>query len=121
MFVIMGDYIQRFISLFLQFIAKMQEFPKSELAQKTKTFFEKTKKHLNSFHALHSSLKMDRLDYTFKFSTELVVVTLSLIVVAVNVFGSSHLASANNLFTKLLAYHPERNASLYNKTTTIRT
>jgi surface antigen len=122
MFVIMGDYIQRFISLFLQFIAKMQEFPKSELAQKTKTFFEKTKKHLSSFHALHSSLKMDRLDYTFKFSTELVVATLSLIIIGANVVGASRISSINNnLFSKLLSYHHDANAPLYAKTTTTST
>jgi LysM repeat protein len=101
-------------------VEKLGEARKS-VARKLKIVNQKINKHLNSFHALHSSLKMDRLDYTFKFSTELVVVTLSLIIVAVNVFGSSHLASANNLFTKLLAYHPDRNVSLYNKTTTIRT
>ncbi len=98
----------------------MREFRKS-VVRKFKAVNQKTNKHLTSFHALHSSLKMDRLDYTFKFSTELVVVTLTLIVVAVNAFGSVNMASANNLFTKLLAYHPEQNMALYSKTTTVRT
>jgi surface antigen/LysM repeat protein len=99
---------------------KLHEIRKS-VARKAKIVNQKINKHLSSFQALHSSSKMERLDYTFKFSTELVVVTLSLIIVGVNAFGSANLASANNLFTKLLAYHPEQNPNLYAKTTTVKT
>ncbi|MDB4940411.1 MAG: hypothetical protein JWO40_836 [Candidatus Doudnabacteria bacterium] len=99
---------------------KARGFGKS-VVRNVKFINQKLNKHLNSFHALHSSLKMDRLDYTFKFSTELVVVTLSLIVIGFNALGGTHLASANNLFTKLLAYHPQQNIALYNKTTAVKT
>ncbi len=98
----------------------INQFTKSA-ARKINTIATKINKHLSSFHALHSSLKMDRLDYTFKFSTELVVVTLSLLIIAINAFSGSHLASANNLLAKALALHPERNNQLYAKTTTIKT
>lgn len=65
---------------------------------------------------------MDRIDYTFKFSTELVVVTLSLLVIGVNAAGASTLSSFNsNMFGRLLAYHPKQNIGLYNKTTTVNT
>lgn len=101
-------------------LEKLREFSRT-VVRNAKIVNQRVNKHLSSFHALHSSLKMDRLDYTFKFSTELVVVTLSLIVIGFNSFGSAHLASANNLFTRLLAYHPEQNPNLYAKTTTIRT
>ncbi|GAC1413415.1 MAG: hypothetical protein NVSMB66_5330 [Candidatus Doudnabacteria bacterium] len=101
-------------------VEKMHEFRKS-IVRSTGIISQRINKHLSSFHALHSSLKMDRLDYTFKFSTELIVVALSLIVIGFNAFGSAHLATANNIYTRLLAYHPEKNPSLYAKTTTIRT
>ncbi len=115
-----GPFIQGYITLFEQLVKRLNESRKS-VARKLTIVNQRINKHLNSFHALHSSIKMDRLDYTFKFSTELVVVTLSLIIVAINVFGASHLASANNLFTRLLAYHPEKNPNLYAKTTTVKT
>lgn len=98
------------VELFKQFSRKIQSANK------------KITRHLTSFHAFHSSLKMDRIDYTFKFSTELVVVTLSLLVIGVNAAGASTLSSFNsNMFGRLLTYHPKQNIGLYNKTTTVNT
>lgn len=65
---------------------------------------------------------MDKIDYTFKFSTELVVATLSLLIIGVNAAGASTLSSFNsNMFGRLLTYHPKQNIGLYNKTTTVNT
>lgn len=65
---------------------------------------------------------MDNIDYTFKFSTELVVVTLSLLIIGVNFAGAKSLdAFDSSLFSKLLSYHPERNIALYNTTTAVKT
>lgn len=82
----------------------------------------KVNKHLHSFHALHSSAKMERLDYAFKFSTELVVITFSLIIIGINAAGADNLEGFNkNLISKFLTYHPKMNLALYSKTTTIKT
>ena len=64
---------------------------------------------------------MDKIDYTFKFSTELIVFVLSFFVVAINFAGASRLQFVNNnsLLTKLLAYHP-RNEKLYSETTAVQ-
>lgn len=65
---------------------------------------------------------MDRIDYTFKFSTELVVVGLSLFIIGVNFAGAKALNSFNgSLFSKLLSYHQDRNPLLYTKTTSVKT
>jgi surface antigen len=112
--------IQGYISIFMRALGKLHEV-RTSVARNAKIVNQKVNKHLSSFHALHSSMKMSRLDYTFKFSTELMVVTLSVVVIGFNVLGSAHMASANNLFTRLLAYHPDKNPSLYAKTTTIKT
>lgn len=66
---------------------------------------------------------MDRIDYTFKFSTELIVFVLSFIIIGINFAGASTLESFNNnnLFAKLLSYHSSYNKSLYAKQTAIKT
>jgi surface antigen/LysM repeat protein len=66
---------------------------------------------------------MDHIDYTFKFSTEIIVLVLSFVVVALNFTGTQVLASLNsgNLFAKELAYHPGQNKNLYAETTTVKT
>ena len=66
---------------------------------------------------------MDRIDYTFKFSTELVVLVLSSFVIAANVMGTDRIAamSSSNLFAKELAYHPGQNKNLYARATTVKT
>jgi surface antigen/LysM repeat protein len=66
---------------------------------------------------------MDRLDYTFKFSTELIVASFSLFIILANVVAGAADASAtsNNLYGKLLSYHPQRNMALYSKSTTTST
>ncbi len=61
---------------------------------------------------------MDRIDYTFKFSTELIVFVLSFLVIGVNFAGAQ---TNSNLFSKLLAIHPKANLALYNKQNTIKT
>lgn len=65
---------------------------------------------------------MDNIDYTFKFSTELVVVTLSLFIIGINFAGAKSLDAFNSsLFSKLLSYHPQRNIALYNTSTAVKT
>jgi surface antigen len=66
---------------------------------------------------------MDHIDYTFKFSTELIVLVLSFFVVAVNATGLQNLSgmSSSNLFAKELSYHPKQNENLYAKAKTVRT
>ncbi len=100
---------------------KTSEYAK-ETTKKVKILSVKVNKHLNSFHALHSSLKMERLDYFFKFSTEIVVITFSLIIIGINAAGAHHLDVFNkNLMAKFLTYHPKQNLALYSKSTTIKT
>ena len=91
---------------------------------KLKALFSKISKHLNSFHALHAPNKMDKVDYTFKFSTELLVLTLSLIMIAVNSAGIKGPLQSINTSTAMsreLSYRPANNKLLYNKNTTITT
>ena len=78
---------------------------------------------LSTFNALHSSVKMDHIDYTFKFSTELTVLVLSFLVVAVNATGLQSLSafSGSNLFAKELSYHPSQNENLYAEARTVKT
>ena len=66
---------------------------------------------------------MDRIDYTFKFSTELLVLALSFIIIGVNFAGAGALQGLNNnnLLAKLLSYHSKYNKSLYAQQTQIRT
>ncbi len=66
---------------------------------------------------------MDKLDLTFKFSTELIVASFSLFIILANVVaGATSAGSAsNNLYGKLLSYHPQRNMALYSKSTTTST
>lgn len=66
---------------------------------------------------------MDKLDYTFKFSTELIVASFSLFIILANVVAGATDASStsNNLYGKLLSYHPQRNMALYSKSTTTST
>lgn len=79
----------------------------------------KAKRHFSSFHALHSSLRMDRIDYTFKFSTELVVAGLSLLVIVFSFGGVPHLQAMgnSNIISQLSMNHPS-NKALYAKNTT---
>ena len=101
---------------------KLQDLQKYSYAT-LKNFFQKINKHLNSFHSLQAPLKMDRIDYTFKFSTELVVLVLSLIIVGVNFAGAKSLQNinSNNLFARELSYHPAKNPKLYTKNTAVAT
>jgi surface antigen len=115
-----GPVIQSYISLLAQTLKKAHELRKSAV-RKTKILVAKINKHLNSFHALHSSLKMERMDYVFKFSTEIVVAALSLVIIAVNAVGPTHLVSASAPISKFLALHSDRNLALYSKTTTVKT
>lgn len=66
-------------------------------------------------------MKMDKLDYVFKFSTELVVAALSFIIIGANLFYSSSMATASTPFAKLLSYHSDRNPGLYARSTTTET
>ena len=68
-------------------------------------------------------MKMDRIDYTFKFSTELIVLALSFSVIALNIAGVEKLQAiaSNNSFSKLLAHNPESNQALYDRATAVRT
>ncbi|MEK7075379.1 MAG: CHAP domain-containing protein, partial [Patescibacteria group bacterium] len=117
-----------YVNTLKQFIQGAFEQQKSKLpeAKKSATRYLKVvssslEKHFNSFHALHSPIKMGRLDYTFKFSTELIVAGISILIIVTNIFAGAHFTSANNSLTKLLSYHPDQNPALYNKTTTVRT
>jgi surface antigen/LysM repeat protein len=66
---------------------------------------------------------MDRLDLTFKFSTELIVASFSFFLIVANIASgaSNPAALSNNPFGKLLSYHPERNIALYSNSTTTST
>ncbi len=66
---------------------------------------------------------MDRIDYTFKFSTELVVFVLSFIIIGANFAGAAGLEhlNNNNLLAKLLSYHSNYNKSLYARQTSVST
>lgn len=88
-----------------------------------KNLLQKINKHLHSFHALQAPLKMDRIDYTFKFSTELVVLVLSLIIVVANAAGFKNLqkTDSSNMFARELSYHPYVNQKLYNNDTAVNT
>lgn len=81
----------------------------------------RTKKQFNSFHALHSSA-MDKVDYTFRFSTEILVGVLTLIVIATNLFGVSRLEAmaASSDVALLFMQHPG-NKELYTKVTSSTT
>ena len=91
------------------------------LFEKYKNLAEKVKRNTSGFHALHSSLKWDHVDYTFKFSTELIVLVLSFIVIGTNLAGSNALKSMNssNLFAKFLSYHPY-NQKLYSQSIEVK-
>ncbi len=102
----------------MKLISELREFGNSAWI-KIKTIGLKASKHLNSFHALHSSLKMDRLSLTFKFSTELIVAAISLAVILINFTGPKTMAASSNLFTKLLADHSNLNPGLYAKASTV--
>lgn len=66
---------------------------------------------------------MDKVDYTFKFSTELLVSALCLFLIALNTSGSLTLKRFNNssLFSRELSYHPKMNTSLSNKSMSVET
>jgi surface antigen/LysM repeat protein len=74
----------------------------------------KAKKHFSSFHALHSTLRMDRLDYIFKFSTELMVAGLTVMVAFFSVGGFHHLQAMDNDtgLSQIALAHPT-NMALY--------
>jgi surface antigen/LysM repeat protein len=62
---------------------------------------------------------MDRIDYTFKFSTELIVVSFSLITIG---FSAGNLqAFDNNPLSRLLSYYPSENQALLAKITQTKT
>ena len=123
----MGAAIQPLISKALQIIKQLRKTStnlKLQISTLLKTFLPKVLKNLKSFYAFHSPLKMDRIDYTFKFSTELIVAALSLIMVVISATsGNTGLANADtkNLFERELSYRPATNEQLYNKNTSIRT
>jgi surface antigen len=66
---------------------------------------------------------MDSIGYAFKFSTELIVLILSLAVIGTNFAGNANLQSltSNNLLAKELSYRSGLNKLLYNKTTAVTT
>ena len=79
----------------------------------------KARKHFSCFHALHSSLRMDRIDYTFKFSTELVGAGLSFTVIVFSFGGIGHLqAMGNSNIVSSLAMTHQSNKALYAANTT---
>jgi surface antigen/LysM repeat protein len=62
---------------------------------------------------------MDRIDYTFKFSTELIVVTLSLVTIG---FSAGNLqAFDNSPLSRFLSYHPSENQAYLTKITQTKT
>jgi len=115
--------LQAFIRKLSQLFTKLQGYQRL-LNSSFKTLVEKVRKHLNSFHALHAPLKMDRLDYTFKFSTELIVLVLSLIVIIFNAVGGTTglaFADANNFYARELSYRSGANKELYSRNTSSTT
>ncbi len=87
----------------------------------SKRVVAKAKKHFSTFHALHSSLRMDRLDYVFKFSTELMVAGLTLAVAIIGLGGINRLQAMGNSteFSQFALAHPTTtNKALYARATT---
>ena len=66
---------------------------------------------------------MDKIDYTFKFSTEIIVLGLSLIIIIFNVSGTANMKvlDSNNLFAKALSDHAQENKYLYSENTAVQT
>ena len=80
------------------------------------------KAHVNTFPAVHFK-KLDWVDLSFKFSSELLVVGVALLFGLLNIFFfSGHKIFADDSHTsKLLSYHTEYNPKLYAKLTSINT
>jgi N-acetylmuramoyl-L-alanine amidase len=83
--------------------------------------------YTNHFPAINLRRKFDTWDYAFNFSSELLATGLVMLVVvsSIAVFGlghdHEHDFSDNSLASRLLAYHNNLNASLYNKQNAIKT
>ena len=82
------------------------------------------KSHLNAFPAVHLK-KMDHLDVFLKFSSELLVIGLALLVGFLNIvffkFGTGKPMNDNSHAFKLLSYHTALNSKYYAKETSIST
>lgn len=82
------------------------------------------KLHLDSFPAIHIK-RMDWMDFLFKFSSELLIIILSLTVAGMNWFffsgNSAQGFQDNSLAANFLKLHPEKNPKLYAKNTSIVT
>ncbi len=117
-----GVCIQPPLAYITQQLHKLRETA-VKLAANFRATVARIAKHFSTFHAHHSSVEMDHIDYTFKFSTELVVLVLSFIVIGINFTGTQVLAAFNssNLFAKELSFHPGQNENLYAAATTVKT
>lgn len=78
--------------------------------------------HLNSFPAVHLK-KLDALDYGLKFSNELLVCLLTVLVAGLNIyfFRITPEYADKSYTAKLLSYHYALNSKLYYKLNTIKT
>ncbi len=78
--------------------------------------------HINTFPAVHLK-KMDWLDFSLKFSSELLVLGMAIIVIGFSLMTFSNMDDFQDksLAAKFLSYHPELNKQLYAKNTTIKT
>lgn len=70
------------------------------------------KLHLDSFPAIHIK-RMDWLDFILKFSSELLILVLSLMVAGLNFFYFAGNRSDESLAASLLKLHPAQNTKLY--------
>jgi surface antigen len=82
------------------------------------------KAHLNTFPAVHLQ-KLDSVDFTVKFSSELAMLSIAGVVVLLNayffVFHSIDEHSDTSELARVLSFHPEENPKLYARHTTIKT
>lgn len=78
--------------------------------------------HIDAFPAIHLK-KMDWLDFAFKFSGELIITGITIVIFALNIIffwgSSAKNYSDNSLAAKFLSYHTNLNPKLYAKNNSI--
>lgn len=123
-FKILGHWLLKANKLFERVAFLIQYYVKKSIYLAKKRAPLVNKEHLSSFPAI-SLKQLDKVDFIFKFSSELLVFILALVVGVMNLYfygGFSKKTYSDHSFAaKFLNYHPQLNDKLYAKNSTIVT